>query len=226
MYILIIFLTLGIGFVFLQILFKLFPYSGFQGLVSYLILLLNGVVGGVMINSILYSNYGLVIKIITIACILILAFFIQILTYPQDVGSTVISKITSSLKAIKNQDDIEIDKFTKYNRQEQIVYSAKYNSDYSREYYTLWSNQSEEKYQIVNQNGILKYNPNKIEIDVASSPNKIFILDKSGNKTHYGIESFSKLINLGNGSLKNWSIKKYNSNYVGYELILYNRIKK
>ncbi|MFT5567760.1 MAG: hypothetical protein ACI81Y_002715 [Glaciecola sp.] len=226
MYILVILITIGIAFSFQRLLFNLFPHSGLQGIISFPILFILGIIAGIIVATLISSQVVLTYKIILSTFLLIAMFFIQIVTYPQDGGASTINKIINSITATKKFESINQEDFTEYNHEQQIVYNAKFNRNSDKTYYTIWNSTSKKKHFITKENGELKFDGRNLKIDKSIIPNLIIEIQSDGTKTKYQLESLEKLLNIKNGGCNDWSVRKFNDKYVGYEIILNTLNKK
>ena len=162
-------------------------------------------ISGIGIASFLKSNKSIIINLGLVSALILLMLFLQILGYPQDVGKPTITKIVNSIRATNQYKEIRQEDFTSYNRQQQIVYNAKYNKSNNQEYYLLYDNGIYHKKTITAVNGQLVAN------------NELLSLIQEEEKSQ---EMIQELINQNSREIGKWSVRKFDNDYIGYEIIL------
>jgi len=213
-------MTLGLAFVFLQVLLYLFPYCGLQVIVSFVAHVLIAIFFGVLFASILSFNEGLGYKLLMSAGSMVVMFLLQALTFTQDSGAPTLVKIVNSVKASLNYEKIQLDDYLELNDEERIVYNSKFNKRSDKEYFHIENMDSDRRYFLTRVESRLFYDETKFEINTMTNPHQIIEVDSNGMRVQYEIGDINNLLRIKDGGYKQWSVRKFKTELVGYEKLL------
>ncbi len=220
-YIIAFILSFGLTFAFLQILFNLFPFCGFKVIISFLIHFILATVTGILLANVIWlENKSKLSKGLYIGGIVIMLFMIQSLTYTQDSGESTTKKIVNSIRATINYSNLNEKEYLNYNDEEKIVFNAKFNKERNKAYYAIQNTNTGKNYFITREGNKLSYDESKLKLDIESTTHRIIEIDFDGKKIVSEIGNIENLLNIKSGGYKNWIIEKFNTELVGYEILL------